>query len=218
MGEQKSCACGTTLGKHNKTGRCHPCAVLLFNAGRPVPDGFTAIAATTRNADLMERYGASMEVVRRWRRLTGIPAQRKGRDPVNKRAVPDGFALVVQGMSRSTLARHYCVSRETVDRWCALAGVAPKRWQPRTSPKKGLGADRAFNPANHAHRDGSRAGLAADYLRRLGPVYRCGPDGRQCATGEFWNRGGRTLLSDAELIERAQQLGWDPDAWRRLAA
>jgi hypothetical protein len=76
-------------------------------------------------------------------------------------------------------------------------------------------SDKAFNPLNPARRDMTRIGQAADFLRRFGPVFRCGPGGVALQSGLHWNRGG-FVLTDAELVARAERLGWDPDAWRRL--
>lgn len=57
-------------------------------------------------------------------------------------------------------------------------------------------------PVDKFQRDMSAAGQAADFLRKFGPVYRCDVRGRPLADGFFWRRGS-AVLSDDELIERA---------------
>lgn len=59
-------------------------------------------------------------------------------------------------------------------------------------------------------RDCTRAGQAADFLQKNGPIYRCTSKGAPFAKGTFWNRGGR-ILTDDDVIERAARLGWTPE-------
>jgi hypothetical protein len=56
------------------------------------------------------------------------------------------------------------------------------------------------------------AGMAAEFLRRYGSVYRCDPDGKPNAKGTHWRRF-LSVVSDEDLIARAKKLGWNEVVW-----
>lgn len=62
-----------------------------------------------------------------------------------------------------------------------------------------------------------QADMAAQFLQRFAPVFRADADGSANPKGESW-RYGSAILTEAELFERAERKGFDPDGWRRLAA
>lgn len=175
---------------------------------RPVPADFAHFSVIEGFDKLVARYGCSSGTITRWRRETGTV-----RDPVLARPAPEGFHLFAPNHTVAEMRVRYGRGPDTIRRWCRECGVEPRK--PATAPGR---ATLNFSPQNHAHRDTTRAGLAADFLRHLGPVFRCNPDGHAKADGSHWNRGGRTILTDAEIIERAERNGWRPDAWKDLAA
>lgn len=59
------------------------------------------------------------------------------------------------------------------------------------------------------------ADMAAQHLQKYAPVFRCSPDGSPNPKGSCW-RYGSTVLTEAEMIARAERKGWDADAWKRL--
>lgn len=61
----------------------------------------------------------------------------------------------------------------------------------------------------------TRVGQAVDFLRKFGPISRCFSTGKLDPKGDHWRRGS-TVLNAAEVIERAERLGFDPDAWKRI--
>lgn len=125
---------------------------------------------------------------------------------------PEDFAEQARHMTRAALARHYGRDTHVIDRWRAETGAVVRK------PVIVASQDRGLSDMFRPWRDGSLAGRAADYLRKWGPVFRCDEQGHQTNAGTHWNRGGRTILTDAELIERAERNGFDADAWRRIAA
>lgn len=65
------------------------------------------------------------------------------------------------------------------------------------------------------------ADRAADFVRRHDrtQIYRCDADGQQSLKGQHFKYGfGSLVLTEAELIAKAERKGWRPDAWRELAA
>ena len=128
-------------------------------------------------------------------------------------------------MSTRALAAHYGRSVGTVSAWCHRSGlVRDQSWRSpsfRSKPKPEAvptpitaekpapfrrGTQRKpdyRNAPTITVRDLSVVGQAAEYLRRFGSVYRCDERGVATPTGTFWRRGS-AILSDAELIERAE--------------
>jgi hypothetical protein len=60
------------------------------------------------------------------------------------------------------------------------------------------------------------ADMAAQHLRRDAPVFRCKADGSADPKGKCW-RYGNTVLSEQEMIAKAERKGWDGQAWRNIA-
>jgi transposase-like protein len=120
--------------------------------------------------------------------------------------IPQGFALVAPGMTVNDLARRHGVGRTTVWKWCVRTGVRPRRATPQRSSDRAASRRLSENPA--PHRDVTQAGLAADYLRKFGEVIRCDAVGNPLQDGFFWRRGGRFVLTDDEIIQRAIHNGW----------
>lgn len=180
---------------------------------RPVPDDFAAYAALETVTKLCARYGCGTALIARWRRDVGGVKPRPSGRPI---AIPADFAERAPRCTASELMEHYGVrDHRTIRKMLASAGVESRR--PALVPHLG-GMGRARAAPLCVNRNTSRAGMAAEYLRRFGPVFRCAADGRQKPDGTHWNRGGRTILTDAEIIERAERNGWKPDAWREVRA
>lgn len=67
----------------------------------------------------------------------------------------------------------------------------------------------------------SHSDKAAEYLRRHDrtQVFRCTSAGRPDPRGNHYRYGfGHVVLTDEELVAKAERKGWLPDAWRELAA
>lgn len=65
-------------------------------------------------------------------------------------------------------------------------------------------------------RSQGHADMAAQHLRREAPVFRCNKDGTANPKGKCW-RYGNTVLTEEELIAKAERKGWDGQAWRNIA-
>ena len=203
---------------------------------RAVPDGFAEDAKTFTDCMLWKKYHAGRKTVQRWREAVGIlvanPRPRK--NGITPREIPLGFREHALKMSDEELAEKYQCGTTTAGRWRKatkayrrVAGAAKAQRVARPKPVI-VEFDRApARPAKPAHlvrsgmqtspldrpyKEDSRAGIAADTLRRdRWTVFRCDRDGNQEQRGQFW-RCGRVICTDDELIERAQR------AERRLAA
>uniref|UniRef100_UPI0035CA7182 hypothetical protein n=1 Tax=uncultured Sphingomonas sp. TaxID=158754 RepID=UPI0035CA7182 len=162
--------------------------------------------AELRTEVLIARYTVGRATIARWRKEVGKP----GRTTYTVRDLPDDFAELAPTLTLDEARARFGVANELLRRWEARTGVKLRRVR-APLPAGRLKMDR------DNRRDMSRAGLAADFLRRLGPVFRCKPDGTPSEKGTHWRRG-RYVLSAAEVIDRAERNGWQPDAWRTVAS
>lgn len=60
------------------------------------------------------------------------------------------------------------------------------------------------------------ADMAAQHLRREAPVFRCDAGGAPNPKGKCW-RYGNVVLTEAELLAKAERKGWRADQWREIA-
>lgn len=163
----------------------------------------------------------------------GVARRRQDRE----KPCPADFVQIAATRKTSAICKHYGVGERTVKRWFAQHGIvrtratrlfdpsrpvrAPKPVAvPAPKPRKaGAVVYRQVQPRPLPdHRDNSRAGLAAQFLQRFGPIVRCDENGRLNATGTHWLRGGRFVLTDGEIIDRATRQGWAPDEWMKVRA
>lgn len=75
---------------------------------------------------------------------------------------------------------------------------------------------RDSRPTFFAQRSQGVADMAAQHLRRDAPVFRADADGKANPKGKCW-RYGNTVLTEDELIAKAERKGWDGQAWRNIA-
>lgn len=172
----------------------------------PVPDDFAVHGPIERNPALAKRYQVSINLITRWRNETGVKAPHTG-GGIPLAPMPDGFAVVAPTMTMRQMRLRFSRGPEVIQRWLNEAGVKAKVLRP---------GGYLNGPVNVVQRDMSHLGQAADFLRRWSPVYRCTEIGRADVKGEFWRRGS-AVLTDAELVERAEERGFDPNAWRKVA-
>lgn len=206
-----ACGCGAPVSRKSK--QCRSCAntAAMLKLQRPMPDDFREVAPGLTINQLQKHYGCGPDAVKRWRQEAGFATSAPiiARGP--RRSMPDSFALVARGMTMKQLRDRFAASEALVRRWCAEAGVEPRR--------AGYAYFRQVQPrALPDARDNSRAGMAAQYLQKFGSVVRCDAEGRVDPRGTHWLRGGRYVLTDDEIMDRARRNGWQPDQWREVIA
>jgi hypothetical protein len=175
-----------------------------------MPEDFPAMAAEHVDTALARHYRRDKRTIKKWREQCGVaPPRYLG----VRLSVPESWATVAPRNTRFALRHAYGWEYKTMDRWAAETGI-----RPMTAPVLAIGgASRKFSPLNGgSHRDMSRVGQAVDFLRKYGPVVRCDVAGRYDPKGDRWRRGS-TILSAPEIVERAERLGFDADAWKRVA-
>jgi transposase-like protein len=191
--------------------RKHNLGTFRIGRVRPAPSDFAEHAARETRTHLQKRYRVGHHVLAQWCAAVGRVPMRGG-SPIKH--APDGFALIASQHSLTDLARRYGVSTSTVSRWSREVGVTRTRGGERKTDGKTITPAsvpklQAYHRATPTivHRDLSTAGMAADYLRRLGPVVRCDDAGRYDPAGSHYRRGS-TVLTHDEVIARAERLGW----------
>lgn len=186
---------------------------------RPCPPDFARYAGIETNDELMRRYDCKPSIIWRWRRETGIASKRPELKGPGPRPVPDNFRALAARLNREELRVRYGVSGNLIDRWLRECGLKPlgrrqNALQVVASMGKRKVASAMVAPSG---RDTSDAGRAAYFLQRRGPIYRCDAEGRFKLGGSHWKWRGRAH-TDGEIIAEARERGFDPDAWREVAA
>lgn len=196
---------------------------ILCQQKRPIPADFAEKNAVMSDNAMAQYYKCGGSLPARWRKELGIPPKHTRLGGSNKFPTPADFKEYAPGKTLQQLCDHYNLGFDTIRRMRKEEGIAaqPAGW-----------SGRKLNPAKPAHlvrnayltmpvdrttRDASRAGMAAEFLRRDAPVYRCRPLGAADAQGTHW-RYGRVVLTDDEVIERAERKGWAPSAWMKVQA
>lgn len=142
--------------------------------------------------------------------LTG----KKRKNGAERIPIPDNFADLWPTATVIVLAARFGCSPRLIRSWAVRAGLPSKR--PPPAPVKVKPFVRGYAPpklvAHHkatmteVWRDPSRAGEAQRILQGdKWVVYRCDETGRQSQGGKLW-RCGRLIVTDAELIERAERV------------
>lgn len=194
----------------------------------PFPANIDELLARMSDKALAAELGCAKSTIHRMRKERGVYMlhEFKGSGGKALKPMPADFASRADGMTLGEICVAFDCSVQTARRWRKEAGLGPAKtgYAPGTAIVR-----RARQPANHpwrskkapvdrAYVDTSLVGRAADYLRRFGPVYRCNDEGRPSIGGRFWRRGGGGVLTDAEIVERAEFNGFDAAAWKRVAA
>lgn len=192
---------------------------------KPVPEDFGKLAVQMSNYQLAAHYGTSRQIISRWRSMLGINIS--SGSPKALRPRPNDFREIAVTMGNDKLARHYSAAIETVRRW----RVETQAWYvPALRPKKvpAPRKPRYRQPPQSTStivrlqtlqgrippRDTSLLGTVADFLRqaRRYRIHRCTEGGGADQAGKFW-RVENAVLTDDELIARAERWGWSADRW-----
>jgi hypothetical protein len=176
------------------------------------PAGFAEAAAVNSSADLAKLYRRTAGTIAQWRRDCGVKAP--GNSHVSSGTyqpvpMPENFATLGPTMTRHEAQAFFGHGEVVVKRWAQEAGIAFRK---QISVVSGRRSPKVRDTA----RDMSRAGQAAEFLQKFGPVFRCTGTGAANPKGDHWRRGS-TILSSADIIERAERNGWRPDAWKQLS-
>lgn len=190
------------------------------------------IAAGKSSREIGNELGVSRTAVINRARRYKLGEWQTGPAAIAGTTVPKDFTEFYAANSQKITAAHYGVAESTVARWAAYCGVkrrgripkpapAPREPAPR-QPRRSIPRPNRYQTAavDRPAVALNAPAQAAHYLRRYGPVYRCtaagGPVDSTSKAATHWRRGA-SVLTDAEIVDRAMRNGWDPDAWRRVA-
>jgi len=193
-------------------------AVRLIEPPMPVPADFADMVARTHQLGLVRHYRVSNSTIRRWLSETGLtPAQRPRVENPRRMPMPEEFAELAPTLTRAQLADRLGVSDTVILRWCQEAGVRPMR-SPFFRRKGGAVAWGEVIPPV----DADLAAQAAQFLRRRFIVYSCAILPAQERRGlpnkgrDHYYVNGRGVMTAAQMIELAEERGFDHRAWARL--
>jgi len=176
---------------------------------RDRPADYAEVAARMTSVQLRRHYRASTSQIARWSAEVGrqrLPSHTPVIIPMPA-DFPEHASLTLE-----QLMEKYGRARAVLRRWRKEAGYIPgkpKVVEPAQVPcpaplqvhglkrMAGVGAPLPYR------RDMTKAGRAAEYLQQFGGVWRCAESGKPDPEGKFWRRGN-AVLTDAEIIERAE--------------
>lgn len=200
--------------------------------GAPVPDDWTDIAPRMTKPLLRKRYRVADLTLERWIAESGVDVLRPYRAPM-----PEGFYDVARGSTFAELMRHYRRDLTTIKRWLVdapdwvKAGMEEaRRAACQAGAKAGAASARKAKAATQLKPKTSgwklpmrpdvqaaptcRADEAMRYMQRFGPCYPLRVLNKVLDGYSF--RGIR--MTAAQIIAEAEKRGWNPNAWREIAA
>lgn len=169
-----------------------------------------------KSRDVAERMGWGRNTVIRAAKRLGLEWSKKTRGPSQYRAaqVPNDFDRVGAGKSVAQVCAHYGCGVGVASAWLRSSGVERYRAKSSTpkpaKPKKPKASLSAMGQAKQTLfidvREDTPASRAADVMRgERWIVYRCNDVGAASQGGKLW-RLGRLVVTDAEMIERAERV------------
>lgn len=199
--------CGKPISRYTKSGVCNACG----NRRRSADPAFCAKRAAGIRAKAAEpAHRAKMAEVAR-RNITKALANpetmarfRERGKVLARTALRTPEAIAKMEACREENGRKI---HETRMAWCPKEYRAHYRYL--TISRRVPAADARAQIERQIHEDAiariavTHASIAADYLRRLAPVYR---------KGDGWQLGTVTL-TPAQLVDRALRRGWQPEDW-----
>ena len=166
---------------------------------RPVPHDFPQMVEVIGSVTgLAAHYRASTRAINRFFAETGLsPAPQKRRSI----PCPEGFAENAQRMTNTTLSIKYDVSLSVIARWLRECGIKSNRTLERWASAKKF-TPKPVKSAIPPPKRTEKCDIAAEYMRRLMPVFRCGPTGKYMQGGSHY-RVGTVVMTPDELIAEA---------------
>jgi len=184
-----------------------------------------ANAPTTPVCILAKAIGRDASTLARWLKRRGVECPRLYIERVEQTHEQYVIANWL-GQSDAELSANTGVGAETIRKMRLKLGL--KRPQPKRggkpNPVKAKGKPKPahtngyFRPRS-VEQPKDTADRAAEHIASYDrtPVFRIADDGKPHPKGKLW-RYGTTRLTTEQMLAKAYRKGFDPDAWRRLAA
>lgn len=214
----------------DRTDRCVSLHIKSLGLARPYISPMTEeqIAYVRENAavmsqrDIADHLGRSQDAVRRMCKRLGIPRRKVVPNAVTD-SERDFITANWQTMTDAEMASQLGRSACAVQNQRQKMGLKREPQRPPVKPtapgRCRMVRDQTRAARSIDHRPTDSAVKAADYLASFDrtPVFRIDERGQPSAKGKLW-RYGTTRLTTDEMMAKAYRKGFDPDAWRRLAA
>lgn len=207
--------CATHYGKAKQTIASWRDALGLVNKPsrqmRAPPADLAECCKTMNQTQLIEHFHCHPRTMRTWLDETGLsPLKAPKQYPV-----PDDFRETASRLDGPALQRLYNVGRGTITKWRKETGVLPPGYV------KGVnGHFRTPRLGTYVMRDATLYERAANFLRpQYVPVCRVEYTSRANLFPKNWYVvGKRGVMSPDDMLNFARSRGFDPDAWKQVAA
>lgn len=174
---------------------------------KPVPPDFDPATPITVS---MTKHGVSKSTIGKWRREAGYKGRPGALEPwtdLEDQQLKANFNSLTYPQIADLIGR----SAAAVKSRAILLGLRKAAAQFQRDTRTKFEGQRAKG----------RADLAAEYVRchdRVA-IFRCDAAGAPKPKGDHWKYGfGSLILTDDEMIAKAERKGWAPDAWKELKA
>lgn len=203
--------CGVAIDYRSTTGLCHKHYIEAGGMKLQIPADFSEYARGKDWRQLTTHYKISRSTLTLWRRETAIAEGRR----VPWSDEDDNYLRANYGRSAiADVASYLGRSPESTKSRARFLGIQRRR----TPPQLWKTSDRMPKVSGRVK---GVADMAAEFIRGYDRVaiYRCDPDGRPNPKASHWKYGfGSVVLTENELLAKAERKGWSPDEWKRLAA
>lgn len=160
-----------------------------------VPDDFHIHGKAETNTQLQDRYGASKDMISRWRKQSAVAPKVRRQSMLHP---PEDFRSIAPTLYRYEAAKHFGVCDSTLTKWSAATGVKFRPWKARRRDLPATVAPQA---------DASVEGRAAQHLRKYMPVYRA----NTVRPGDDGYVVGNRKLSSNEMMAFATAKGFSSE-------
>ena len=177
-----------------------------------------ANAGTMTQRAMADHLGCSQHTVNRLVRKFGIE-RRKGVPGAISDAEREYLRTNWLAMTDAQLAAELGRSVIAIQSQRQKMGLKREQQRPGPKPKAKPAHTNGYFSPRSVEQPKDTADRAAEHIASYDrtPVFRIADDGKPHPKGKLW-RYGTTRLTTEQMLAKAYRKGFDPDAWRRLAA
>lgn len=192
----------------------------LTQPSRPIPDNFAEMIRTMPRGQVRKHFRVGTVIFAKWLKSIDAPVNRFQAAPT---PVPEDFEALAPTHTGKALSEYYGVSKDVITRWRKITDIRSpyslrKKKGPTTPKARSTHSWGAPKVTVMDTRTTSPMSKAQDFMQRQGwPCWRCNENGSFNRKGTHFHLG-RLIVTESELLARAERKGWRQDDWQQIAA